>query len=112
MVVCLIVVYFTAHIEIMAYIMSFVTGLIAFTIGSPIQMMLITSAKGAETLAAAAGQASFNVGNTLGAFFGGIPIAMGFGYNTPVLIGVAMAFTGVVLSIVFLKFFTPKISSI
>ena len=108
--VCLTVVYFTAHIEIMAYIMSFVTGLIAFTIGSPIQMMLINAAKGAETLAASAGQASFNVGNTLGAFFGGIPIAMGFGYNTPVLIGVVMAFIGVILSIIFLKFYVSKTS--
>lgn len=106
--ICLIVVYFTAHNEIMAYIMSFVTGLIAFTIGSPIQMMLINAAKGAETLAASAGQASFNVGNTLGAFFGGIPIAMGFGYNTPVLIGVIMAFIGVILSIIFLKFYVSK----
>lgn len=111
MVVCLIVVYFTAHIEIMAYVMSFVTGLIAFTIGSPLQMMLITSAKGSETLAAAAGQASFNIGNTLGAFFGGIPIAMGFGYNTPVLIGVAMAFVGATLSLIFLKVFHPKIDT-
>lgn len=108
MVVCLLVVYYTAHIEFMAYLMSFLTGLVAFTIGSPLQMMLINTAKDAETLAAAAGQASFNIGNTLGAFFGGIPIAMGFGYNSPVLIGVVMAFFGVLLSIVFLKVYNVK----
>ena len=62
MAICLVIVYFTSHIQIMAYIMSFITGLIAFTIGSPIQMMLINNGKGSETLAAAAGQASFNIG--------------------------------------------------
>jgi len=108
MAICLVVVFLTAHIEGMAYVMSFITGLIAFTIGSPLQMMLITTAKGAETLAAAAGQASFNIGNTLGAFFGGIPIAMGFAYNTPVLIGVGMASIGALLSFVFLRMVVVK----
>jgi len=108
MAICLVVVFLTAHIEWMAYVMSFITGLIAFTIGSPLQMMLITSAKGAETLAAAAGQASFNIGNTLGAFFGGIPIALGFAYNSPVLIGVGMASIGALLSFVFLRMIVVK----
>lgn len=109
MVVSLIVVYFTSEIKVMAYIMSFVTGLIAFTIGSPIQMMLIGNAKGSETLAAAAGQASFNVGNALGAFLGGIPILMGFGYNSQLWIGVVMAFIGAVIAFVFLKIQQKKI---
>lgn len=100
---CLIAVYYTAHIEFMSYVMAFATGLISFTIGSPLQMMLITSAKGAETLAAAAGQASFNLGNTLGAYFGGIPITMGLAYNSPVLVGVGMAFSGAMLAFIFLR---------
>ncbi|WP_448606252.1 MFS transporter [Paenimyroides ceti] len=105
MVVCLIIVYFTAHINIMAYIMAFITGLVAFTIGSPLQMMLIRNAQGAETLAASAGQASFNIGNTLGAYLGGIPIIIGYSYNTSVLMGAGMAMTGALLSFVFLKKF-------
>lgn len=101
MAVTLVIVYFTAHIYEMTYIMAFVTGLVAFTIGSPLQMMLINSAKGSETIAAAAGQASFNIGNTLGAYFGGIPITLGFAYNTPVLVGVGMASIGASLSIIY-----------
>lgn len=101
MAVTLGIVYFTAHIYEMAYIMAFVTGLVAFTIGSPLQMMLINSAKGSETIAAAAGQASFNIGNTLGAYFGGIPITLGFAYNTPVLVGVGMASIGASLSMIY-----------
>lgn len=100
---CLLVVHFTAHLEWMAYIMAFITGVISFSVGSPIQMMLIRNAKGAETFAAAAGQASFNMGNTLGAYLGGLPIVMGFAYDTPVLVGVGMASIGVGLTIAFLK---------
>lgn len=106
--ICLIAVYFTAHISSMAYIMAFLTGMISFTIGSPLQMMLITTAKGAETLAAAAGQASFNLGNTLGAYFGGIPITLGLAYNSPVLVGVGMAFSGSLLAFLFLKIVINK----
>lgn len=108
MAVTLVVVYLTAEITTMAYIMAFVTGLVAFTTGSPLQMMLIKSAKGSETIAASAGQASFNVGNTLGAYFGGIPITLGFAYNTPVLVGVGMASMGASLALLYLNKFTTE----
>jgi len=108
MAVTLVVVYFTAHITEMAYVMAFITGMVAFTIGSPLQMVLINSAKGSETIAAAAGQASFNIGNTLGAYFGGIPITLGFAYNTPVLVGVGMASIGASLALVYLKRFRSQ----
>jgi DHA1 family arabinose polymer transporter-like MFS transporter len=97
MIGCLGLVYFTAHLSTMAYIMSFLTGIASFSISAPIQMMLIRSAKGAETLAAAAGQASFNTGNTLGAYLGGLPIAMGLGYHIPSLVGVVLAMLGILL---------------
>ena len=109
MAVCLVAVYFTSHIEIMAYIMSFITGLVAFTIGSPIQMMLINNGKGSETLAAAAGQASFNIGNALGAFLGGIPIAMGLGYNSQLWVGFIMASVGAIIACVFMQLKSKRI---
>ena len=109
MAICLVVVYFTSHIEIMAYIMSFITGLVAFTIGSPIQMMLINNGKGSETLAAAAGQASFNIGNALGAFLGGIPIAMGLGYNSQLWVGFIMASVGAIIACVFMQLKSKRI---
>lgn len=109
MAICLIVVYFTSHIAAMAYIMSFITGLISFTIGSPIQMMLINNGKGSETLAAAAGQASFNVGNALGAFLGGIPIALGLGYNSQLWVGFIMASVGAIIAAVFLQLKSKRI---
>lgn len=108
MALTLVTVYFTAHIPSLAYLMAFVTGLVAFTIGSPLQMMLITSAKGSENIAAAAGQASFNIGNTLGAYLGGIPITLGYAYNSPVLVGVGMAGIGAMLATVYLKKFLVR----
>lgn len=103
MAACLIVNHFVASIPGMAYIMAFVTGVLAFTSGAPIQMALIQDAKGAETFAAAAGQACFNLGNTLGAYLGGIPITLGLAYDTPVLIGAGMALTGVGLALAFYR---------
>lgn len=103
MAICLIIVYATVHIQWIAYVMSFITGLVAFTIGSPLQMMLIRNAKGSEMLAASAGQASFNIGNALGAFLGGLPIAYGFAINSPQLVGAGMAFSGALIAMYFLS---------
>ena len=103
MAISLVVVYFTSEIKFMAYVMSFFTGLIAFTIGSPIQMMLINNGKGSETLAAAAGQASFNIGNALGAYLGGIPIAMHYGYNSQLWVGIVMALAGAIIATIFMR---------
>ncbi|MCY4781363.1 MFS transporter [Sphingobacterium sp. UT-1RO-CII-1] len=100
--ICLVIVFFTAHIESFAYPMAFITGMISFTIGPSLQMMLINNAKGAATFAASAGQASFNIGNTLGAYLGAIPITLGYAYNYPSLIGVFMASIGAVLAYLFL----------
>lgn len=108
MAVCLIVVYFTSPISWTAYPMAFITGLISFTTGSPLQLMLIRDAKGYETIAAAGGQASFNIGNTLGAYIGGIPLLYGFAYNTPLLVGVVMASIGVLLTFTFYKLYVKK----
>lgn len=99
---CLIVGYFVSEVTWLAYPMSFLTGAISFSIGSSLQMMLINSAEGAETLAAAAGQGAFNIGNTLGAYFGAIPIGLGFAYNTPMLVGAGLAMMGCTLAFVYL----------
>src|SRR5690606_3234194 len=68
-----------------------------------VQMVLINSAKGSETIAAAGGQASFNLGNTFGAFFGGIQLTYGFAYNSPLLVGVAMVSIGILIAVYYLK---------
>src|SRR5664279_858365 len=59
--------------------MTFITGGLAFSISAPIQMLMIKAASGSEMLASSVNQAGFNIGNAIGAFLGGIPIAAGYG---------------------------------
>jgi MFS transporter, DHA1 family, arabinose polymer utilization protein len=94
MVVSLIIVALVTQFKIPALAMTFVTGLIAFAVISPMQMLMIQAAKGSEMLASSAIQASSNMGNALGAFLGGLPLVAGFGYTSPQYVGAALAFTG------------------
>ena len=94
MVVTLTIVHFVSFSQPLALIMTFITGAVSFALAAPIQMLMIQSAKGSEMLAASASQASFNIGNALGAFFGGLPLVYGFDYTAPAYVGAAMALIG------------------
>lgn len=83
-----------------AIAMTFITGAIAFAVIAPMQMLMIRAAKGAEMLASSALQASANMGNALGAYLGGLPIAAGYGYTSPEYVGAGLALTGFMLCIV------------
>lgn len=95
---CLVVDYVVASNQILTLIMTFVTGAITFTLAAPIQILMIRTANEAEMLGASVSQAAFNIGNALGAFWGGLPIAAGLGYASPLLVGVLMALFGVGLT--------------
>lgn len=95
----LLIIYFVSSNQVMSLIMTFVAGSCSVAIASPIQLLMIQASKGAEMLGASITQAAFNIGNALGAFLGGLPIAAGFGYTSPELVGVGMAMTGVAIGI-------------
>jgi DHA1 family arabinose polymer transporter-like MFS transporter len=59
-------------------------------------MLMLQAARGSEMLASSVVQSSSNIGNALGAFLGGLPIAAGFGYTSPEYVGLAMAAIGLV----------------
>jgi DHA1 family arabinose polymer transporter-like MFS transporter len=94
MVITLTIVHYVSFIPAMALVMAFITGAVSFALAAPIQMLMINSAKGSEMLAASASQASFNIGNALGAFFGGLPIVYGLDYTYPAVVGALMALVG------------------
>jgi len=98
MVVTLVIVHYVSFNPIMALIMTFVTGAVSFALAAPIQMLMITTAKGSEMIAAAVSQASFNIGNALGAYFGGLPLVYGFDYTSPAVVGAMMALVGALFS--------------
>lgn len=95
---CLVVVYYVSSFQIPLLVMTFVTGAVAFSLGAPIQILMIRAANGSEMLASSVSQAGFNMGNALGAYLGGLPIAAGLGYAAPNLVGAMLAFTGFLMA--------------
>ena len=83
----------------------FICCVCLFGIGSPEQFLIVKHAKGGEMLCGCCILGAFNLGNAVGAFLGGIPVAMGLGYNYPALIGVPMALAGAICLWVFHKKF-------
>ncbi|WP_336069294.1 MFS transporter [Mesoflavibacter sp. CH_XMU1404-2] len=98
MVICLIINTYAAHHKVMVLVMTFVIGVVSFSISTPIQLLIIKASKGSETLGSSLNQSAFNIGNASGAYFAGLPIAMGYGYTSADWVGTAMAGTGILLA--------------
>ncbi|WP_407430145.1 MFS transporter [Arcticibacter sp.] len=96
--VTLALIFFFSQSQVMSLVLTFIAGSCSLAIASPIQMLMIQSSKGAEMLGASMTQAAFNMGNALGAFLGGLPIAAGLGYTSPEAVGVGMALTGALIA--------------
>jgi DHA1 family arabinose polymer transporter-like MFS transporter len=60
---------------------------------------MIRASNGSDMLASSVSQAGFNIGNALGAYLGGLPIAAGLGYASPQWVGAIMAFAGCLLAV-------------
>jgi len=101
--------FFSAH-KYVSLFLVFSTGCAAFALAAPVQMLMIQAAKGSEMIASAAIQASFNIGNALGAFLGGLPLVAGYSYASPNLVGVGMALLGALGAVAFIRF-TPLVKS-
>ncbi|GAA0746091.1 MFS transporter [Gaetbulibacter jejuensis] len=100
MVLCLSLNTFLASDKVLVLVMTFIIGIVSFSISTPIQMLIIKSAKGSETLGSSLNQSAFNVGNASGAYFAGLPIAMGYGYTAADWVGAAMAGCGIFIALV------------
>ncbi len=74
-------------------------GAAASALSPVIQTRLMDVAGEAQTLAAAVNHSSLNIGNTLGAFLGGVVIAAGLGYVAPTWVGLALCVPGVAFAI-------------
>ncbi|MDE1147637.1 MAG: MFS transporter [Azospirillaceae bacterium] len=66
-------------------------GIAAFSVGSPLQMRVVDQARGAPNLASTLNQGAFNMGNALGAWFGGIAIDQGVAYGSLPWLGAGLA---------------------
>ena len=105
MVVALLINTAVASNQVAILIMTFVIGVIAFSLSTPIQLTMINSSKGSEMLGSSLNQSAFNMGNASGAFLAGLPIAYGYGFVSADYVGAAMAFIGIfiAISVVFMR---------
>ncbi|RLV48677.1 MFS transporter [Nocardioides mangrovicus] len=72
-------------------------GLVGFAATPALQVRVMQFAGDAPTMASAANIAAFNLGNAIGSALGGLTIALGLGWRSPVWVGAAMALAGSVL---------------
>lgn len=111
-VLTLLAVFLFSENQYMAIVLTFLCGLLAMAVSSPINMLMIGTAKESARMGAAFMQAAFNIANSLGAYFGGMPLARGLGYNYPSLAGAIMAMGGLALTVWFWsKYRTRNVSA-
>jgi DHA1 family inner membrane transport protein len=79
-----------ASIPVAAVVALVLMGAAGFATVPPLQLRVLRHADHAPTLASGANIAAFNVGNALGAWLGGLTIAAGLGYTSPLWVGAAM----------------------
>lgn len=87
-----------ARYPLLLVLMTFWIGAVAFAMATPIQFTMIHASHGAEMMGSAINQSAFNMGNALGAYLGGLPIALGYGIVSADVVGAAMAMVGVAIA--------------
>ena len=109
MILALIGVFLFSENQSVSLVLTFVCGALSMAVGTPVNIIMLRSAKNSEMMAAAFMQAAFNVGNSLGAFFGGLPLEFGLSYSYPSLVGAGLAGIGLFLCLAFMKKYKPVI---
>jgi len=109
MVFFLVLVFLLSENKILSIALTFICGIFAMSIGTPINMVMVKSTQNSQMLGAAFIQSAFNVANSLGALFGGLPLLFDLNYNYPALVGACMAFIGAILSLSFYKKYKKEI---
>ena len=92
--VVLVVFALTAGSKPMTIVALFFMGAFGFATVPGLQMRVMNYAAQAPTMASGANIAAFNVGNALGAWLGGITIAAGLGYTSPIWAGAVITLLG------------------
>ncbi|MFR9756225.1 Cmx/CmrA family chloramphenicol efflux MFS transporter [Streptomyces sp. TR06-5] len=80
-----------AHSPSAAVALAFLLGLAVFTAAPALNARMFEVADAAPTLAGATTTASFNIGNTLGPWLGGLVIGAGWGFTAVAWTGAALA---------------------
>lgn len=102
--VVLVVFALTAGSKPMTIIALFLMGAFGFATVPGLQMRIMNHAATAPTMASGANIAAFNVGNAFGAWLGGITIAAGLGFTSPIWMGAGLT----VIALLVLVFATTR----
>ncbi|MFT4213430.1 MAG: MFS transporter [Microbacterium sp.] len=79
-------------------VLVFAVGFTSSVLGPTIQTRLMDVAGDNQSIAAALNHSALNIGNSLGAFLGGVVIAAGFGFVAPIWVGVLLATGGLAIA--------------
>lgn len=74
-------------------------GFVSSVLSPTIQTRLMDVAGDNQSIAAAMNHSALNVGNSLGAFLGGVVIALGWGFTAPAWTGAALAVAGLLIAL-------------
>ncbi len=91
--------YFTAETLAGLLISLFVIAAASSALAPAIQTRLMDVAHESQSIAAALNHSALNIANASGAFLGGLTIAAGFGYLSPVVVGAALCIAGIGLAV-------------
>lgn len=92
--ITLVALFFMAHWAPAAVLLTALAAACVFFISGPEQVMMIENAGEGQLLAAALAQCSFNAGNAVGAWLGGLPIEAGKAANWAAMPGIFLALAG------------------
>ncbi|RIJ76154.1 MFS transporter [Nakamurella silvestris] len=89
-----------AHVPFLAATGLLLMGFFGFATVPGLQMRVLGYASDAPTMASSANIAAFNLGNTLGVYLGGLTIAAGLGFVSPLVVGSLLSGAGLVVMLV------------
>ncbi|MGH6761471.1 MAG: MFS transporter [Phyllobacterium sp.] len=88
-----------AGLSILAVVIVFLWGVLAFVIVPPLQLRIVETAHEAPNLAATLNQGAFNAGNAAGAWIGGLALAGGVPYGNLPFVGALLALLALLVSV-------------
>jgi len=88
----------TAQWPVTLFLFTFAVGFATQGLGPTIQTRLMDVAGDSQTIAAGLIHSALNVGNALGAYFGGVAIAAKLGYASPAVVGMGLTVVGIAIA--------------
>ncbi|OSO98616.1 MFS transporter [Microbacterium sp. LEMMJ01] len=85
-------------------------GFVSSVLSPTIQTRLMDVAGDNQSIAAAMNHSALNIGNSLGAFLGGIVIAIGWGFTAPAWTGAVLAVAGLLIALVSYRVETRRVA--